>query len=84
MKLTLGKSTKELSANTTLVVFVPSVGDSKKDKKKKSSLPSVSELDGELNALLKEAMTEKSFLGGEKETCFFAPAMWVELKIFWP
>ncbi|MCB0384808.1 MAG: hypothetical protein KDD43_05400, partial [Bdellovibrionales bacterium] len=71
MKLTLSKSSKDVPTNTTLVVFVPSVGDSKKDKKKKATGPSVSELNGELNALLSEAMTEKSFLGGEKETCFF-------------
>ena len=71
MKLNLSKAAKDFPANTTLVVFVPSVGDSKKDKNKKPSFSSVPELDSELNSLLKEAMTEKSFSGQAKQTIMF-------------
>jgi len=69
MKLTLSKSAKNFPAHTTLVVFIPSVGDSKKDKN--PSFTNLPELDSQLNSLLKEVVAEKSFFGNAQETVMF-------------
>lgn len=69
MKLSLSKPSKDFGPQSTLVVFVPSQGDSTKSKK--PTPLAVSDLNSELTQLLRDAVGEKSFLGGEKETCFF-------------